>query len=142
MAAYKLYHMDYPVMSFRIDRRDVLDAKIDKQNSEHLPIALKRILRYAAEFIAEETPGQYVLSDEGNVMVDDWLSNRQIPADRDAYQKYVKNPSHVRAWMLENHAAAFTDQYWIANPELEPGLTWKDVQIQLIDYGFRFAGGI
>lgn len=67
----------------------------------------------------------YIVNDDGCYLFDYWLSNREVPVNRDNYQKYITNKSSARKWMLENHSCSYTDCYW--TKEDSECINYKDI---------------
>ncbi len=126
---YTLKHKDRSVAYFEIAKQDVVSAEIFKHNIDYLPLPLKRIIHNKSEFIEKETWEAFILNEEGCYLVENWLSNREIPQNRENYNAYIKKKTSARQWMLENNAYSFTDCYWIEK-DFEP-LTWDNIVTKL-----------
>ena len=126
MASYCLRHKNKLVASFQINRSDVLEASIEKNSADHLPLPLKRILHFKEEFIATETESKYILNEEGCLLIDCWLSDREIPVNRENYSAYVHKGSTARQFMLENYGYSLTDCYWMHDKD--EVITWEDIK--------------
>ena len=126
MASYCLRHKNKLVASFQINRSDVLEASIEKNSADHLPLPLKRILHFKEEFIATETESKYILNEEGCILIDCWFSDREIPVNRENYSAYVHKGSTARQFMLENYGYSLTDCYWIHDKD--EVITWGDIK--------------
>ena len=125
MALYKLNHKDIPVAIFQIDRTDVLYAEILKDHLNHLPLPLKRIIHYKDEFVKSETDLSYLLNEDGCLLFDCWLSDREIPVNRENYSAYIKKGTTARQFMLSNYGYSFTDCYWIQDSQ--NNYIWNDI---------------
>lgn len=66
--------------------------------------------------------------------LNDWLSERAIPINRDGYDAIVKNlkVKDAKQYLINNYALSLSDQYWI-KPE-GTHLEWKDVNFFDNDY--------
>ena len=126
MAYYCLRHKDILVASFEINRSDVLKASIKKNAVDHLPLPLKRAVHFKEEFVDNETESEYVLNEEGCFLVENWLSDREIPVNRENYSAYVRKESTARQFMLENYAYSLTDCYWMHDKN--EVITWEDIK--------------
>lgn len=127
------FHRDIPVLAFSHTRNEVLSAVIPMENSRHLPPALKRILHFPEEFVEREDDGILILNGEGTWLVDLYLSDREIPSNRQALEKYSPRGYTARQWMLDNHAASFTDCYWADT--MEGSLDWAGIEKQRQNLG-------
>lgn len=126
MKNYTLKHKDKSILYFTMNGQEISDTIINKDAVRYLPLPLKRIIHNMDEFIKQpEEETFFVLNEEGNFLVDNWLSDREIPLSRDNYNAYIKKGSTARQWMLENNAMSFTDCYWVKKEN--DNLTWKDI---------------
>ena len=125
MNRYILLHKDNRVIDFSTKRDTVLAAVIYKSCVDHLPLPLKRILHNPSEFIESEDKDKYIVNDDGCWLVEQWISDREIPANRDNVKKYIQHGETAREWMLNNNAFSFTDCYWIKKEE--DMLSWTDL---------------
>ena len=66
--------------------------------------------------------------------LNDWLSERAIPINRDGYDTIVKNlkVKDGKQYLIDNYALSLSDQFWI-KPE-GANLEWKDVNFFDNDY--------
>lgn len=112
---YYLYHKTKQICFFTLKKQDVTSCIIDKANINYLPIPLKRILHNKDEFVSIENDKSIILNDKGLILLDCWLSDREIPVNRDNYNKYIKKNNNALLWMLENYAYSLIDCYWINN---------------------------
>ena len=66
--------------------------------------------------------------------LNDWLSERAIPINRDGYDAIVKNlkVKDAKQYLINNYALSLSNQYWI-KPE-GTHLEWKDVNFFDNDY--------
>ena len=87
---YYLYHKTKQICFFTLDKQDITSCIINKANINYLPIPLKRILHNKDEFVSIENDKSIILNDEGLILLDCWLSDREIPVNRDNYNKYIK----------------------------------------------------
>ena len=126
---YVLLHKDIPVCVFELEN-EVVSAVINLKTAEHLPLPLKRIVHYQTEFVREIHESQLILNEEGCTLVDIWLNNRTIPANRKNRQRNDDFPRNTLAWMLENHACSLDDCYWIRSRDER--MTWEEVNL----YGY------
>ncbi|OON85531.1 hypothetical protein BXO88_12140 [Oribacterium sp. C9] len=126
---YILLHKDIPVCVFELET-EVISALINMKTAEHLPLPLKRILHFQSEFVQEELNGQLILNEEGCDLVDFWLNDRTIPANRKNLNKYGPIAKNRLAWMLQNHACSLDDCYWIRSKDEH--ITWDEVKL----YGY------
>lgn len=123
---YTLKHKDIDVIYFRKNNSEILNAAIIKAAIKYLPLSLKRIIHNTDEFVEQpEDEDFFILNGEGIFLLDNWLSNREIPVSRDNYNAYIKKGFTARQWMFENYAMSFTDCYWIEKEN--DNLTWKDI---------------
>lgn len=125
-----LKHKDETVARFTIGRNDVIEASIYKETLNALPLPLQRIVNFADEFIAEETDTTFAVNDDGCCLFDMWLSDREIPSNRDQYDLYVRRGHTARQWMLNNNALGFTDCYWITQNAKD---SWNAMKLKLSD---------
>lgn len=86
---------------------------------------LKRLLHNPVEFIESEDQTKYTINDDGCWLMEQWISDREIPANRDNLSKYLERGKTAREWMLENNAFSFTDCYWIKKERDD--LCWSDI---------------
>lgn len=112
---YYLYHKTKQICFFTLDKQNITSCIINKANINYLPIPLKRILHNKDEFVSIENDKSIILNDEGLILLDCWLSDREIPVNRDNYNKYIKKNNNALLWMLENYAYSLIDCYWINN---------------------------
>lgn len=140
---HSLYHKDKLIATFCLNNNEVTKLAIYKSNIDLLPLPLKRIIRYKNEFIDNNMPESlnkdfYFGNDEGCWLFEDWLSDRQLPVNRDNLNKYLSRGKSAREWMLENNAFSFVDCYWIENNNEK--LTWNDIKVKMEDVDeFLFA---
>ena len=125
MDKYILLHKDHAVAEFSTKRDTVLQAAIYKENIKELPLPLKRLLHNPVEFIESEDQTKYTINDDGCWLMEQWISDREIPANRDNLSKYLERGKTAREWMLENNAFSFTDCYWIKKERDD--LCWSDI---------------
>ena len=113
--SYILKHKDSNVAYFTIEKRDIVACTFSKYNIEQLPLPLKRLIQpgQKEEFIAGEDAITYELNEDGCFLFDEWLSNREIPVNRDNYKAYISDNNSPREWLLKNHGYSFDDCYWI-----------------------------
>ena len=126
---YILLHKDIPVCIFELET-EVISAMINQKTAEHLPLPLKRILHFQSEFVLETSDGLLILNEEGCALVDFWLNDRTIPANRKNLHKYGSIAKNRLAWMLENHACSLDDCYWIRSRD--EYITWDEVNLSFI----------
>lgn len=123
---YTLKHKDIDVIYFWKNNSEILNAAIIKVAIKYLPLSLKRIIHNTDEFVEQpEDKDFFILNGEGIFLLDNWLSDREIPLSRDNYNAYIKKELTARQWMFENYAMSFTDCYWIEKEN--DNLTWKDI---------------
>lgn len=123
---YTLKHKDIDVIYFWKNNSEILNAAIIKVAIKYLPLSLKRIIYNTDEFVEQpEDKDFFILNGEGIFLLDNWLSDREIPLSRDNYNAYIKKELTARQWMFENYAMSFTDCYWIEKEN--DNLTWKDI---------------
>lgn len=123
---YTLKHKDIDVIYFWKNNSEILNAAIIKATIKYLPLSLKRIIHNTDEFVEQpEDKDFFILNGEGIFLLDNWLSDREIPLSRDNYNAYIKKELTARQWMFENYAMSFTDCYWIEKEN--DNLTWKDI---------------
>ncbi len=127
---YVLLHKDISVCVFDLEI-EVTSAVINTKTAMHLPLPLKRIIHYQTEFVQEEQGDQLILNDEGCSLVDFWINDRTIPANRKNLKNYLGNSANRLAWMLDNHACSLDDCYWIKSKDEH--MTWDDVKL----YGYE-----
>ena len=123
---YILLHKNIPLCIFNMEM-EVAEAVFSKRNSTHLPLPLKRILHYPDEFISGETANEWILNEEGCALVDLWLNDRTIPANRENIRKYYSGKYTGITWMLENHSCSMDDCYW--TKKLYENITWDSVKL-------------
>ena len=133
---HSLYHKDKFIATFCLNNNEVTKLAIYKTNIDLLPLPLKRIIRYKDEFVDNNMPENlnkdyYFGNDEGCWLFEDWLSDRQLPVNRDNLNKYLSRGKSAREWMLENNAFSFVDCYWIENNNEK--LTWNDIKVKMDD---------
>lgn len=128
---YSLKRKDTDLLFFSMRGKYVDKCIISKEREELLPLPLKRLVKpgYASEFVDMETDEYYRLNDEGCILVDNWLSNREIPVNRINYDAYIEKGSSPREWLLKNNGYSFTDCYWIEAESEE--LEWADIEARL-----------
>lgn len=123
---YTLKHKDIDVIYFWKNNSEILNAAIIKVAIKYLPLSLKRIIHNTDEFVEQpEDKDFFILNGEGIFLLDNWLSDREIPLSRDNYNAYIKKELTARQWMFENYTMSFTDCYWIEKEN--DNLTWKDI---------------
>ncbi|MBP3241835.1 MAG: hypothetical protein J6I76_22845 [Oribacterium sp.] len=127
---YILLHKDIPVCVFELET-EVVSGVINLKTADHLPLPLKRIVHYQTEFVRDVQDSQLILNEEGCLLVDIWLNNRTIPANRKNRQRNDDFPRNTLAWMLENHACSLDDCYWIRSRDEH--MTWEEVNL----YGYE-----
>lgn len=127
---YILLHKDIPVCVFELET-EVVSGVINLKTADHLPLPLKRIVHYQTEFVRYVQDSQLILNEEGCLLVDIWLNNRTIPANRKNRQKYADFPKNALTWMLDNHACSLDDCYWIRSRDEH--MTWEEVNL----YGYN-----
>lgn len=125
MKNYKLYHKNKLLLNFEIQNFTPISCQIYIENTKYLPLPLKRIINNKEEFIDKTMSDVYIVNDDGCYLFDYWLSNREVPVNRDNYQKYITNKSSARKWMLENHSCSYTDCYW--TKEDSECINYKDI---------------
>jgi len=125
--SYILKHKDNNIAYFTIEKRDVIACTFSKYNIEQLPLPLKRLIQpgQKEEFIAGEDTITYELNEDGCFLFDEWLSNREIPVNRDNYKSYISDSSSPREWLLKNHGYSFDDCYWVQRSG--ESLQWDDI---------------
>jgi hypothetical protein len=126
-----LFHKDLPVLAFSHGRKEVFSAILIKENAAHLPLPLKRITNFPEEFVERETDGLLVANAEGTILVDMYLSDREVPSNRCSLEKYISRGHTARQWMMDNHAASFTDCYW--TDTADGRMTWKGIRERMDD---------
>lgn len=128
---YTLKHRDVNLIVFEVDRQNIEQGFIDKKYVDLIPLPLKRLIKdgYKEEFVESETDMYYVLNEEGCILLDEWLSDREIPITRDNYQMYISHGKNARQWLFENNGFSFTDCYWIESEE--EALRWDDIKNKL-----------
>lgn len=122
---YQLFHKDLLIAEFELKGREVTSSVIYKSSEEHLPLPLKRLVRFKEEFIESETSKVYKANEEGDFLFDYWLIDRAIPVNRQNLQQYLRRGIKARDWMLNAHAFSFTDCYWIKNKA--ENLNWSQL---------------
>ncbi|MBR1855740.1 MAG: hypothetical protein IJ803_01555 [Oribacterium sp.] len=127
---YILLHKDIPVCVFELEA-EVISAIFNRKTSDHLPLPLKRVIHYPKEFVKETLGEQLILNEEGCALLDFWLNDRTIPANRKNMSKYGTSVNNRLSWMLENHACSLDDCYWIRNRDTH--LSWEEVNL----YGYE-----
>ena len=137
MANYTLKHKNHNVATFSLEKNTVLYAALKKEYIPELPLPLQRLINHKTEFIDFETPDYYLANEEGCYLFEAWLSDREIPVNRDNYHKYIQRGKTARQWMLENNAFAFTDCYWIEREGEH--LTWTDILKKMADLDTFFT---
>ena len=121
---YTLKHKDIDVIYFWKNNSEILNAAIIKVAIKYLPLSLKRIIYNTDEFVEQpEDKDFFILNGEGIFLLDNWLSDREIPLSRDNYNAYIKKELTARQWMFENYAMSFTDCYWIEKENNE--INWN-----------------
>ena len=131
MSNYTLKHKDHNLCTFALNRHQIDYAAFKKASLNELPLPLWRVFNYKEEFIEYETEDFLFVNEEGCYLLENWLSDREIPVNRDNFHKYIQRGKTARQWMLENNAFAFTDCYWIEK-ETE-NLYWNDILKKLAD---------
>jgi hypothetical protein len=126
-----LFHKDIPVLAFSHGRAEVFSAVLPEENIPHLPLSLKRITNFQEEFVERKTGDILVLNEEGAVLVDAYLSDREVPSNRNSLDKYISRGHTARQWMLNNHSMSFTDCYW--TDTTDGCMTWEGIQGQMND---------
>lgn len=96
MKNYKLYHKNKLLLNFEIQNFTPISCQIYIENTKYLPLPLKRIINNKEEFIDKTMSDVYIVNDDGCYLFDYWLSNREVPVNRDNYQKYITNKSSGR----------------------------------------------
>lgn len=126
------------MLEFGVQNYTPISVKININNTEYLPLPLKRIIHNQEEFIEKIADNSYILNEDGCFLFDSWLSDREVPANRDNYKKYINNNSNSRKWMLENHSCSYTDCYW--TKEESEDITYNDIlkYLQKIDVYDRY----
>lgn len=125
MERFILKHKDRDILVFTIEGLEVTEAIIDRTSIKYLPLPIKRVIHNADEFIKQVDETDIVLNEDGAFLVDNWLSDREIPINRDNYRAYIKRNSTARQWMLENNSLSFTDCYWTMKEN--DNLLWADI---------------
>ena len=129
MKRFMLMHKDIVVSIFEMDGNNVTAWYIPKSANaqNHMPLPLKRIAHYInGGYIEEETPKAYKINEEGIFYLEQWLSDRAIPINRDNIQKYVRNKNTIE-FMLNNNSASLTDCYW--TKEINENIDWNRVKL-------------
>ena len=130
MKTYMLMHKNMIVSIFKIYNNEVKQWLIPKSELAvaHMPLPLKRIVHYInGGYIENETNRSYSINEEGRYYLENWLSDRAIPADRENIEQYVKNRNTIE-FMLNSHSCSLTDCYWTKTPD-ENTLTWDKVKL-------------
>lgn len=105
--AHVIMHKDIPTCLY-IKNVRVRKAVINKKAAGHLPIALKRAIHFADEYVERETSAGYILNANGARLIDLWLEKRGVSMSGGGY------------------ACSNTDCYWIRlRSEL---ITWAMVK--------------
>jgi len=127
---YTLKHKDINLAVFETLHKDITSCIINTQYLDSLPLPLKRLIKpgYDIEFIESksEDNNYIILNEDGCILFDGWLSDREIPINRYNYDSYIQKDYSPRKWLLENNGYSFNDCYWIESEK--ENLTWKDIQ--------------
>lgn len=136
---YSLKRKDINIAFFSIKNRFIDKCIIDKENTELLPLPLKRLVKagYKEEFVEIETDDYYLLNEEGCTLVDNWLSEREIPVNRFNYDMYIKKGSNPRKWLLENNGYSFNDCYWFESENED--LQWDCIKERFASLDFFYT---
>ena len=137
MPNYTLKHKNRNLCTFSHERTNVIYAALKKEYVAYLPLPLQRIINHRTEFIEFETPDFFFANEEGCYLLEAWLSDREIPINRDNFNKYIARGKTARQWMLENNAFSFTDCYWIEKEGEE--LSWEDILQKMSDVDTFFS---
>lgn len=138
MKTYMLMHKDIVVSLFKIYNSEVTKWLIPKSRIAvmHMPLPLKRIVHYIhGGYIKDETDKSYSINEEGRYYLENWLSDRAIPANRENIEQYVKNKNSIEL-MLKSHSCSLTDCYWTKSTD-ENTLNWSSIKLynsDKIDY--------
>ena len=120
-----LSHRDKALVVFEIKNNNVVNCVINKDDTAHLPLPLKRIVHQRKEFVESESDVGYYLNEDGCYLFDKWLGEREIPLSRNNYELYINKRGNARQWLLENHGMSYNDCYWIQSQEED--LDWEDI---------------
>lgn len=125
---YILKHMDKDLLSFSVKGKTIFNLIMFKDFQEALPLPLKRIVKqgYSEEFVDSETEDSYFINEYGCELFDMWLSNRQIPNNRDNLYKYLSDDKTPRDLLLSNYGFSYTDNYWIVPKG--SGVSWEYIK--------------
>ena len=124
---YTLKHKDMICAVFEASDKDVLDCIIFKIAVTHLPLPLKRLVKegYSEEFIETQDDDYFILNEDGCTLMNDWITDRQIPANREMIEEYTEKKYTLRELLFSSYGCSFTDSYWF-EPEGER-LCWNDI---------------
>ncbi len=122
---YFLCHKEKPLLMFEFNK-EIINAVINAELTDFLPLPLKRIIHFESEFIQSSDKYTLTLSEDGCSLVDYWLSQREIPSTRENLKKYIRT-GNARQFMLEQHACSLTDCYWVR--EENESVEWNDVKL-------------
>ena len=128
---YTLKHKDINLAVFEVNKQNIEQWFIDKNYVHLLSLPLKRLVKdgYNEEFVEIETDMYFALNEEGCILFNDWLSDREIPITRDNYQMYIENGKNARQWLFENNGFSFNDCYWFESEQ--EILYWENIKEKL-----------
>ena len=136
---YTLKHKDVNIAIFDLKYNNIQQLIIDKEQISKLPLPLKRLVKdgYKDEFVEKETDEYYLINEDGCILFDSWLDDRDIPVTRYNYDAYIKKDDTPRKWLLNNNGFSFNDCYWFENEKEE--LSWSDIVNRLNDLDIYYS---
>lgn len=119
MIDYVLMHKSRYIASFGLNEEsgEVEAFYIMEKECQHLPLPLKRILRFPKAYVENGHMTikrcLYKVNEDGMELLWLWLRDRAIPYSRENRYKYIRKDCDSIAYMLDNYAYSLTDCYWI-----------------------------
>lgn len=127
MKNYLLMHKNIVVAGFSLDNSEVTTLFIGKNSWKHLPLPLKKLVHFGSYYITEEKENTLSINEEGACLLEIWLGDRTIPADRSNRHKYIPKGMTALSYMLNAHSCSFTDCYW--TKEITENISWDEVKL-------------
>lgn len=127
MKEYYLMHKNRELAIFSMSRRfEVTNLRLNIKLKEYLPLPLKIVFHYKGYTEKIESDIAYI-NEEGMYILEEWISDRSIPINRENIQRYVDKKNKTISFALENYMTSLTDCYWVK--EKNENIKWEDVSL-------------
>lgn len=126
MKEYVLMHKNRVLAAFELNNNnEVCQLAINKKLWQYLPLMLKISIHY--KYIEKETDNVAYIDEEGRYSLEEWISDRSIPVNRENILNYVDKKSKTINFALENHMVSLIDCYWVK--EKNENIRWEDISL-------------